>query len=389
MFFRFFFFFLCMACGEQASLERPVKVISFSTNLQPQTTPSLVSFSFEPLKGLQDWEHLNHSWISLEQGGYFLLEEKKTTYHISTVMEKSRKFYFRYQEKEGKVIPLDYSSLIGVSILYHFERMNEWFQEHFQKSFLAMGFEEKSKIQIYFEPTIKTLSQDFKAYITPKFNAGYEPSQMSFLLFARSTEEKYPLSSNVQVLAHEVGHYLFHKIRKKINNSANFDDLFYDNLVLSAFDEGFADYFSFIFTGSTDVLGHVMSDSSFSSFRNFSSPPFAWQGSYDLLQESCPHEHYCLGTLLAQSFWKVKEGKASSMADHFLFFKALYESFSSMDWPSLEKDSKGYLNKEELTKILAHLIFQMPDFKESLCKSLQEVFSYESFLKEDGINVCI
>lgn len=250
---------------------------------------------------LYDLEHLDGAYFKLYRGGS--IQENKDSFLI----EGSRNPKLNYKIIDGVVVAKDYATLAMLSAYYQFDfiasRLVEISNIHIQDIVNTYG-----KIEVFFEPKFSQESGGIVLMEFPKQNAAYLPYFHKFILFSRSNSEHVPLSMNLQVIAHEFGHSLWEYVFNE--GEAQLCDRMNAEYVIHGLNEGFADFFSYTVTGSTNILFNSLNHQSLADMRNFSIIKFKYRqisDPYDLLSRVCENNYYCIGTLFANSLFKTQK----------------------------------------------------------------------------------
>lgn len=211
-----------------------------------------------------------------------------------------------YEVHNGVVYPLDFDTLSMLSIYHGFEQIYDFLIDNF-----GFTIEELGKSQIFYDPTLTLLGDGIKIEVQTKSNAAFFPETGDFLVFKTDSSENLPIKLNLEVLAHEFAHKVFHKlfadnklhIRKSKNKRALEQ--------LRGIDEGLADFAAFVFTGLRDILSPSLPAHIQARERTI---PVPWTSR--ALQKSqetlCLGQYYCKGSVLASAlFLLAKSGVGS------------------------------------------------------------------------------
>jgi hypothetical protein len=150
-----------------------------------------------------------------------------------------------------------------------------------------------------FEPTLDLETSGISGSVSAKRNAAFVPGQGQFVLFERSRSERVPLAANLQVVSHEFGHAIFDYTF--FDNAFSANSPYAGNFVVAGLNEGIADFTSFLWSRSGDVLSGSLSGIGAVAERNFVKSTFVLSDASSL----CSGGFYCLGTLFARSLWQV------------------------------------------------------------------------------------
>lgn len=314
--------FLLSACSESAALKRvgesfvaDVLTVDKSSVDSPGNVPTF-RFGPQPFVILNDVNSLSGDGISLLQGGDLEVFELAGSIITKGLFTGGNRPHLEYRIKDGVVKPKNTKSLAMLSAMFQFDALVSNIElltgiklEEFRKEF--------GSLRVLFQPAIlmDDDGEQIKNYETS--NAAYVAGAKQFALYKTSDSEKVPLSFNPQIIAHEFGHAIFetsfYANKYETCDSNDFDktNLFKGRLeleyVIRGLNEGFADFVSFVWTGSSNILESSIGKSSSSAERNFSQIPF----SYDALSSgsrTCSGGFYCLGSVWAQTLLDIYQG---------------------------------------------------------------------------------
>jgi hypothetical protein len=295
--------FLSFLSCSKTSDEDPDKpyradVVAFS-RVGDETQPPRFSLATREFPTMTSLEKMRGPYLRLRYGGVMRLSAVEGSIVKDASFSGAVQPQLRYKIKNGVVVPSDYQTLAMLSAYYQFETILASLEAKVGLAPSALLAKQKrGYLEVLFEPRIELETDEISATQLVKRNAAFVPGQGQFVLFERSATEKVPLAVNLQVLSHEFGHALF--------DYSFFDgdeeDVLLDNEAVSGLNEGFADFFSFLMVGSTDILGSSLFGSSLISERNFSSLTFD-RSNY---KTECHGKFYCLGTLFANALYKTR-----------------------------------------------------------------------------------
>lgn len=284
-----------------------------------------------------------------------------------------------YEIENGVMVPRNYQTLVLLSAFRNFDLL---FSRLEGLTGLARDdlLAQRSALTVWFEPRIDLVDEGTSTSITSKLNAAFLPEQGQFLLFERSEAEVIPLAANLQVIAHEFGHAVFDRLFFGANASGT--SHLAENYALSGFNEGYADFFSFLMTGSANVLGASLSGMTAVDERNFAASQFTYATSILALDRKCGGDFYCIGTLYARSLYNVYRALADD-GERSAFRTALSRTLGglrerledSLDpEPSVKKiDESVFLFLSEFANLFA---VEMPARKAAMCAELRAAFPF-------------
>lgn len=314
--------FLLSACSESTALKRvgesfvaDVLTVDKSSVDSPGNVPTF-RFGPQPFVILNDVNSLSGDGISLLQGGDLEVFELAGSIITKGLFTGGNRPHLEYRIKDGVVKPKNTKSLAMLSAMFQFDALVSNIElltgiklEEFRKEF--------GSLRVLFQPAIlmDDDGEQIKNYETS--NAAYVAGAKQFALYKTSDSEKVPLSFNPQIIAHEFGHAIFetsfyaNKYETCDSKDVDKTNLFKGRLeleyVIRGLNEGFADFVSFVWTGSSNILESSIGKSSSSAERNFSQIPF----SYEALSSgsrTCSGGFYCLGSVWARTLLEIYQG---------------------------------------------------------------------------------
>lgn len=250
---------------------------------------------------LTDLNHLDGLYFKLYRGG--VIEQNNNDLIIKSRIDPR----LNYKVIDGVVVAKDYNTLAMLSSYYQFD-----FLASNLKKISGIQIEDivskYGKLEIFFEPKFTQSTESFVYNEFPKENAAYLPYFHKFILFSRSKTEYIPLSMNLQVIAHEFGHTIWDFALNREESSVC--DRLNAEYVLNGLNEGFADFFSYTFTGSTNILYNSLKVPLLAEMRNFSMTQFTYHhiiNSSEILHKICEKNYYCIGTVFAKTLFQVQK----------------------------------------------------------------------------------
>lgn len=219
-----------------------------------------------------------------------------------------------YRTVDGVVKPLNSKSLAMLSAGYQFDALINKVQDLTgkQPSEFFQGYDQFS---IIFHPSIEITDSGEQTRKYENSNAAYVAGAKQFALFSLGNSERVPMSFNPQVLAHEFGHAIFersffaNKYERCTPGQEYEDRLFKGRLetefIVRGINEGFADFVSFVWTGSTNILQSSVGDSLATRERDFSKFALDYETYSTKESLACQGRFYCIGTLWAKTLFEV------------------------------------------------------------------------------------
>lgn len=285
-----------------------VLTLSSSELESPAQSPQYV---FKPQKFtlINNIASMSAPGLKLIQGGEIEIFAASGSLITSGFLSGGDPPYIDYTNHNGVIKAKDDRSLAMISAMYHFD------------SFLASmkslsGFSHEQLLdsgqvfQVIFQPAILLNDEGAKIRQYESGNAAYIAGAKQFALYKSGSDESIPLIVNPQAIAHEFGHAMFELSffqnsfescdKKLIDNEIRFPGRLELEYIIRGLNEGFADFVSFVLTGSTNLLESSFGKTIQSEERNFSNIKFK----YDTLSESnasCTGEIYCIGSVFARA----------------------------------------------------------------------------------------
>lgn len=309
---------LAPSCGQKRRplADRPYKAVVValtSVDTEGAAHFGLVERTFS---ALNDLDRLDGTYLQLLRGGDLSISEVNGSLVSEDSFNGGDNPDLRYTLDNGVVISSDYSTLAMLSSFYQFDYIYSKVEDTLGVA--PSKFQEKlpsGKHTILFEPQIVFNLAQAEGSAGIKLNAAFSPKDKKFLMFQRSAIESVPLSSNLQVISHEFGHYVFdYSFLNGIYDEKNYLS---DTFAMHGLNEGWADFISWNFTTSPDILRSSINIDEIANERHITRTTFKWDdvvflslsgGEYDpaLPYARCRGAFYCIGTLFARSLLQAK-----------------------------------------------------------------------------------
>ncbi|MFW7380870.1 MAG: hypothetical protein ACOH5I_18790 [Oligoflexus sp.] len=259
--------------------------------------------SFQTLTNLQ---HMEGSIAQL-QGGASLNVSADVAEIINSdepdniYRERGKAVNLDYIVQDDLVIPKNFKSMEMLGLYYSYERTLLYWQDVMGINFSQVGYP-----SVYYNPSFTASDDGQKTEVVLALNAAYLSGAKDFWFFKTSRMEKLPVKMNFGVIAHEFGHFIFDLYFAEFN--PGFYEAEYSGSAnqLSGINEGLADYFSFMVTGSVEEFG-----ASLDELAEFRKMPVAWTLS-ELGQSACEGAFYCKGSILASALHEIATTTSSS-----------------------------------------------------------------------------
>ncbi|WP_158999656.1 hypothetical protein [Pigmentibacter ruber] len=301
-----------MSCQNQDSISGPpysayvLQLIPLISSQQRSEAPTY-KYDIGTYPSLQNLNNLSGTYYQMFQGGKLTAKYVTGSIVFAKSFEQTKNVNLRYKVVNGAASPKDYSTAAMLSAYYQFDTVMNNIQTMtgYSPSFINSKY---GTIKVFFEPSIVLSGDGSTIEASGKLNAAYMPGAHQFLLYQRSSLENIPLSSNLQVIAHESGHSIW---ELAFDNGSSPDcDRINQEYVIRGLNEGFADLLSYTMTGSTNILKNSIDINGTSGQRNFSTITFNYDqisnGVADSSNSVCQQSFYCIGTLFANAIFKAQ-----------------------------------------------------------------------------------
>ena len=284
-----------LACekSDDIAAPYPTKILSFADgSYEVRTVEFKTLTSFEKAQGTLA-EVKGGAKVNIDDNADEII---KTDNPDSLYEEAGAAVHVDYIVRDGVAYPKDFSSMASLGIYHNFERTFTFWTE-FENISVENFLTDFGYTTIHSNPTISTSSGVFAGDVTIKVNAAFLPGIRDLWFFKQSRAAKVPLKLNFGVMAHEFSHSLFDLW------VANKEPAFYDSErefnrdVLSGLNEGLADFFSILVTGSESEFGESLSELEVSR-----TPPVGW--TYVDYLDSCGRSFYCHGSVLNSALFE-------------------------------------------------------------------------------------
>jgi hypothetical protein len=301
--------------------------------IDPDTGTGTFELAPRGLATLDDLEALDGAHLHMFRGGSIEIRQIGPTIEGSG-LDRGDPPDLRYDVLDGTITARDYPTLTMLSAYHSYERL---FGE--LPRVLGLPTEqldgEGAQFAVFFEPEITVETGSKTASATIKGNAFYA-GHRRWGLAQPAQFERVPLVTDLRVLAHEFGHYVFERQFRAGQQPAcepdaagNADALFPARLdfeyAIAGVNEGFADFVSFAVTGGINPVADLGLAIPERSLRS----AFGWD---DLTGDACRQRHYCIGTLFARS---------------------LFEAMATLGLDPTSPDDRGALSREVVAALAA------------------------------------
>lgn len=207
-----------------------------------------------------------------------------------------------YLVKKGVIIPQNFQSMEMLGLYSNLERTIRYWEDNLQLSFNEIGLP-----GFFYNPKRTSRKSGITEEVAQVMNAAYIPGVRDLWFFKTSPRERIPVKMNFGVVAHEFGHFIFDYF------FAAFDPSVYDipspnnERMLSGLNEGLADYFAYMVTGSAREFGNSLPK--LAAERNL---PVGWTMA-TLIDSNCRGGYYCEGSVLASALHEIANASGQSV----------------------------------------------------------------------------
>lgn len=279
----------------------------------PNTPAEMPAFTFGPQRFsvIKNIATMDAPGLRLIQGGDIEIFAQAGSLITNGFFSGGKDPYFNYTEIDGVIKSNDSRTLTMLSAMYQFDTLMASLPS-LSGSSQSELFGNNQNFQVIFQPSILIDEDGDKLRRYETGNAAYIAGAKQFALYKTGVGENIPLAVNPQVIAHEFGHAVFefsffqNSYQKcnvgRIEDDRNFPGRLELEYIIRGLNEGFADFFSFVWSGSSNLLESSFGATLQSGERNFASINYSYSTMND--QASlCTGEFYCIGSLFARSLF--------------------------------------------------------------------------------------
>ena len=347
-------------------------------------TPIGGSYDYETvtIESLTNLESVEGKYVNLKGGG-----ELDITKDIDEIVKsddpqgiyksRGKNFSLNYMIKDDVVIAKDFTSLAALTIYHNYEYVFKFWEENFNLTLDKFG-----KLTIYNNPKLTFSEGDFNVDIETKVNAAFLPGARDFWLFKQTPLALIPLKMNRGVLAHEFSHAIFDDIFTDRDLTVYETENEDNEYILSAINEGIADYYAFMVTGRSNDF--ALSLDFVDSTRTL---PVSWTLS-SLSKEVCQDSFYCEGSVIASALFEIANTLSSTYSQSSVAVgQAVYNALSSDAFKQLWSDNKNSGNF-----LYSHLLIEIknnadPSDQSTYCEAFKKWFDKideKTYLEDNG-----
>jgi hypothetical protein len=291
-----------------------------------------------------------------------------------------------YIVKNKIIYPKTFADMANLAIFYNFETTFTFWQNSLNLDPGKFG-----RTTIYNNPTLKFDSDNLSGTAEPKFNASFVQGLRDFWFFKESSQALIPIKLNLAVLAHEFTHSIFdlyfaekdpsfYEIDKKDaddNQSITDPVTTLDNdYLLSAINEGLADFFAWLVTGRKEELGASIEAMALSRI-----PPVNFR--YSNYITNCGTSFYCVGSLLNSALYEIaidQDGVEKIQLGKYVL--SALTNFRA-DWTTEKSDSSNTYAMN-IDKFIERIVAEEPD----LTKKVRMCLSFKKWFDSIKDSVC-
>lgn len=305
---------LTSSCGtHKFSMSGPFKAVVLAFTGTDEGGKAEFALTEKTFRTMTNFNELDGTYLKMRRGGELTIKEINGSLVSSENFAGGESPGLRYNVKSGVALPLDYSTLAMLSGYYQVDEIYATLEE--KLGILPAELQANlpgGKHTMLFEPEIKFSGSGSEISAGIKLNAAFSPPDKKFLLFQRSPIESVPLAANFQVLTHEFGHFVFDY--SFFGGKYDKDNRWSDEWIMSGVNEGFADFVSWSYTGSSDILRSSIDIASIADERDFLKTTFTFTDLNSAEPTSCKGDFYCVGSLFARSLqqtWSALQANVS------------------------------------------------------------------------------
>jgi hypothetical protein len=301
------------SCGYKSfSMSGPLNAVVLAFTGVDSSGKAEFALTEKTFRTMTGFNNLDGTYLNIKRGGTLTIKNLNGSIVESPNFEGGEAPGLRYEVKGGAAIALDYSTLAMLSAYYQLDEIYSTIEEKTGVTPAALQANlPGGKHIMFFEPVIKFSGKGTDISAGIKLNAAFSPSDKKFLLFQRSPIESVPLSGNFQVMTHEFGHFMFDYsfYAGKFNENNRWSK----EWAISGINEGFADFMSWTFTDSTDILRSSIDIAKIADERDFAKTTFTFSDLQGDDPTACKGEFYCVGSLFARSLYQTQKALASTV----------------------------------------------------------------------------
>jgi hypothetical protein len=293
------------SCGYRTfGINGPFRAVVLSFTGTDDQGKAQFTLGEKTFRTMTNFNELDGTYANVRRGGTLTIRNINGSIVSSENFEGGTAPNLRYNVKSGVASALDYSTLAMLSAYYQLDEIYSTVEDKIGIPPSALqAMLPNGKHSVLFEPEIKISNSGSEISAGVKLNAAFSPPDKKFLLFQRSPIENIPLAANLQVISHEFGHFVFDYafFLGKFESGNRWSN----EWAISGINEGFADFISWSFTGSSDILRSSIDISDYADERDFAKTSFRFSDLNAEEPSACGGGFYCFGTLFARSLYQT------------------------------------------------------------------------------------
>lgn len=230
--------------------------------------------------------------------------ETPEEYEDTLSIENDKPVRTDFARKNGRLVPMDFHSMVMFSMYHHLERANDFFTS------LGLDSGRVGKLPVHYNVKLQLLGISL---LTD--NAAYSPTEDLFLVPPRFLTRGVPLAANRGIVVHEYSHAVFNRV---IHNDSRAPPSITDEWPqpaknrLTAINEGLADIFAGLQTDNANFINSSISEARFDIDRDLSKERHYTQSIAGDIQTASTSNFnpYELGAVIASTLWAIRQGNA-------------------------------------------------------------------------------
>lgn len=290
-----------------------------STSLNDPSEVPKFRYGVQTFSSLTNVDNLSGPRFKMLQGGELEVKESVGTVITSSEFGGYSIPSLDYRTVDGVVKPLTTQSVTMLSAVFQFDALIAKIEALSGKKHDAF-FQGYDAFSILYHPSVEISGSGEQLRRYESSNAAYVAGAKQFALYFVGENERIPMSYNPQILAHEFGHAIFertffnNKFERCTPGELRTERLFPGRIeseyVVRGINEGFSDFVSFVWTGSSNILQSSIGDGTLTRERDFSKSSFDFD-TFSLKEgQVCQGRFYCIGTLWARVLLDVFKSRA-------------------------------------------------------------------------------
>lgn len=280
-----------------------------SSSLNSPSDVPKFRYGVQTFSSLTNVDNLSGPRFKMLQGGELAVKESVGTVITSSEFGGYSIPSLDYRTVDGVVKPLTTQAVTMLSAVFQFDALIAKIEALSGKTQDAF-FQGFDSVSILYHPSVEISASGEQLKRYESSNAAYVAGAKQFALYFVGENERVPMSYNPQILAHEFGHAIFertffnNKFERCTAGEVRTEKLFPGRIeseyVVRGINEGFSDFVSFVWTGSTNILQSSIGEGTLTLERDFSKSSFDFDTFTVKEGQVCQGRFYCIGTLWAR-----------------------------------------------------------------------------------------